>query len=198
MDANKILRIVVVSDTHSSYPDVPPGDIFIHCGDFSNRGTLSEVDTFCGYIKSLPFKHKIVIAGNHDVCLDQKSYPELRKKFTIDDADADKARTKLKAVCIYLEHEYTEVEGIRIFGSPYTPAFSNWAFMYRADQAKQIWGIENSPLDILITHGPPYGILDEVSGKPQGCPELLSLIKRLKPKYHLFGHIHENYGTVKS
>jgi predicted phosphodiesterase len=102
MEPEKTLRIVVISDTHSSYPQLPPCDILIHCGDFSNKGSLSEVDKFCNYIKSLPFKHKIVIAGNHDVCLDQKNYPLLRTRFHIHEGDADKARTKLKAVCTYL------------------------------------------------------------------------------------------------
>lgn len=88
----KTVRIVIVSDTHNGYPQLPEGDIFIHCGDMTSRGTLKEIDTVCGYIKSLPFKHKIVIAGNHDICLDGKNYDRLGKKFQVKDGDAEKAR----------------------------------------------------------------------------------------------------------
>lgn len=103
----------------------------------------------------------------------------------------------LKSVCTYLEHEYIEVEGIKFFGSPFVPEIDNWAFMYNAEEAKHIWDIGNNPVDILITHGPPFGILDEVKGKGGvGCKELLELTHRLRPKYHLFGHIHEGFGSI--
>lgn len=93
MEANtKSFRIVAVSDTHNSFPQLPAGDIFIHCGDLTLRGSLSELETVCGYIKSLPFKHKIVVPGNHDVCLDEKNYARLRSKFVLKDDDGKKAR----------------------------------------------------------------------------------------------------------
>lgn len=70
--------------------------------------------------------------------------------------------------------------------------------MYNEQEAKSIWDIGSGPLDILVTHGPPYSILDDVSGSPEGCPELFEMTKRLRPKHHFFGHIHECYGTVKN
>jgi Icc-related predicted phosphoesterase len=130
------------------------------------------------------------VAGNHETGLDL-NYNNKRKN--VSQEEGKELRELLRSCCTYLEHEMVEVEGIKIFGSPYTPNFHDWAFMYDEKDAKSIWAIEG-PVDILVTHGPPFGILDKVSRVCVGCPELQSLVFQLKPKYHLFGHIHPGYG----
>jgi Icc-related predicted phosphoesterase len=121
----------------------------------------------------------------------------LEKAFQLNKGDAEKGRAMLKKVCTYLEHEFVEVEGIKIFGSPYTPEFYDWAFMYKPQEGIHIWNIPHKEIDILVTHGPPLGILDQVQRGNTGCLDLLNLIHKVKPKYHLFGHIHEAYGEFK-
>ena len=96
-----------------------------------------------------------------------------------------------------LVHQEAEVMGLRIFGSPWTPEFHNWAFNYYPDEAEALWKDIPESLDILITHGPPLGIGDEVLRQPglhTGCPTLMKTIQEKRPRYHLFGHIHEGRG----
>lgn len=171
--------------------------MLIHCGDFCSHGGLGEVQAFCGWLSTLPYKYKIVIPGNHDTSLDGKSFKALQKDFGLNEGDAEKGKALMKQVCTYLEHEMVEIEGVRIFGSPYTPDFYNWAFMYPPKDGQYIWDIPHKEIDILVTHGPPLGILDRVARGNAGCPDLLDLVKKVKPKFHLFGHIHEAYGEEK-
>lgn len=103
---------------------------------------------------------------------------------------------KLKKVCIYLQHEAVEIEGIKIFGSPYQPLFFNWGFQYHETRAHEIWNTLPPQIDILITHGPPYGILDLTSeGTHAGCKTLKEKIEEIKPKLHIFGHVHFSSGA---
>ena len=89
-------------------------------------------------------------------------------------------------------------ERIKIWGSPFTPEFLNWAFMGTPEKRKALWAEIPEHLDILITHGPPFGILDRtIDGENAGCPHLLKAVQSKKPKIHLFGHIHEGYGTLE-
>ena len=98
----------------------------------------------------------------------------------------------------YLEDSGVEIEGIKFWGSPVTPPFFNWAFMKEPDAIKKHWGAIPDDTDYLITHGPAHTILDYVGRNGQGgvgCPHLLDAIERVNPKYHVFGHIHDMYGT---
>ena len=177
------MRVVVISDTHNKLADlnVPDGDLLIHCGDFCRRGTLEEVKQFNDDMSKLQHKHKVVIAGNHD-------WPfELYKE------QAQACLTNM----IYLEDAGVEIDGLKIYGSPWQPAFGNWAFNLprKSEQIEDKWNLIPDKLDILITHGPPYGILDRtVIGKKVGCEILRDRVAELKPKVHCFGHIHEDYG----
>lgn len=178
------MRVVVCSDTHKMHDqiDVPEGDLFIHAGDFLGFGTLDEVEDFNAFLLSLPHPHKVVIAGNHDWAF-EKSPHEAQKLLT---------------GAIYLQDESVYINGLKIYGSPWQPEFFNWAFnLKRGDELKQKWDLIPSDTDILITHGPPFGIGDAVGGNHVGCEELLKALDRIKPKYHIFGHIHEGYGIVK-
>jgi len=98
--------------------------------------------------------------------------------------------------CTYLEDSEVTVKGIRIYGSPWQPEFCDWAFnMICGDECKKIWKLIPRGIDVLLTHGPPYGHGDKTfSGVRTGCEELLHTIQRTKPAVHIFGHIHEGYG----
>lgn len=184
-------RFVIVSDTHCQHRKVvvPDGDIFVHCGDITGKGELGVLEDFCYWMKALPHKHKVVIMGNHEVGLEHSG------------TKRDEALEMLNASCSYLEDSSIVIEGLKIFGSPYTPRFFDWSF--NADRGSVIrkhWDKIDDAVNVIITHGPPYGIMDEaprgVFGfENVGCQDLLDRIKQLPDlKLHAFGHIHEGYG----
>ncbi|MEG2529872.1 MAG: metallophosphatase domain-containing protein [Anaerovoracaceae bacterium] len=182
------MKIIFISDTHGKHQqiDLPAGDMIIHAGDISRRGRVDEVDKFLDWFASLDYKYKIFIAGNHDFCFENKLQGSIQDL--------------MPEGVYYLCDSGVEIDGIRIYGSPITPFFFNWAFnRHRGDDIRRYWDLIPEGTDILITHGPAYGILDRTEGGDNaGCEELLSAIKRIKPKYHLFGHIHEGYGVFET
>lgn len=176
------MQIVVISDTHGFHQSVsvPDGDVLVHAGDLTRRGSLQDVETFNRWLGSLPHPYKVVIAGNHDWCF-QESPKEARERMTD---------------CIYLQDESTTIEGVKFYGSPWQPVFFDWAFnLRRGPQIAQKWDMIPSDTDILITHGPPCGFGDQTRvGVSAGCLDLLAAVRRVKPICHIFGHIHEGYG----
>lgn len=179
-------KIVCISDTHNAHNniDIPDGDILIHCGDMTMGGTNREFIAFNRWLGTLPHKYKIIIGGNHDLLLDK--HPKRRKNTMFSNAK-------------YLENQRYVIKefGLKIWGSPITPALGYWAFMRkRGYEIAKVWKQIPEDTNLLLTHGPPYGILDMVprSGS-QGCYDLMEAVKRIKPKLHVFGHIHEGYGT---
>lgn len=183
------MKVVCISDTHGLHgriKELPKGDMIIHAGDITGGGNHSEVLNFLVWFNSLDYKYKIFIAGNHDFLFER--YPDLIKEIMVQYPDIT-----------YLQDEMILKEGKRIYGSPYTPQFGGWAFMReRGDEEHQMRGIWNQipyGLDLLITHGPAYGVLDKtITGKKAGCANLLVATVREKVKHHVFGHIHEGYG----
>lgn len=175
------MRIVCLSDTHDAFRglQVPDGDLLLHAGDLSRKGLAQEVLATAEWLRSLPHRHKLVIAGNHDFCLEQQDPRGLLRGLT------------------YLQDESCEVEGLQVFGSPWSPAHGVWAFQAeRGEPLEQKWQRIPEETQILITHGPPRGILDRhVSGIPLGCQQLRERVESLKPRLHLFGHVHESHGT---
>ncbi len=181
------MRIVFVSDTHSKHANlvVPPGDVFVHCGDFTMLGELGKVAEFGRWAGALPHARKIVIAGNHDR--------------TFED-DPEAARAALDAPgngLTYLEDAGTEIDGLRFWGSPWQPWFFDWSFnLARGPELAAKWALIPEGTDVLITHGPPLGILDRVPrGERVGCADLLARVLELRPKVHAFGHIHDAAGV---
>ena len=178
-----MMRIVVISDTHGQHDAlaIPPGDILIHAGDFTMVGDLPELKAFNAFLGELDHPHKIVIAGNHDFCFER---------------EPNTARAKLTEA-LYLEDEEVLIEGIRIYGSPWQPWFFNWAFnLPRGPEIRAKWEQIPAGTDILITHGPPAGILDHTDWNEQvGCQDLLDIVQKIKPRVHIFGHIHEARGV---
>ena len=180
------MKIVFISDTHNRHQDIeiPDGDLIIHAGDFSGRGHEYEVLSFFSWFSALPHKYKVFIAGNHDFMAERD--PISFQKLIPDNL-------------VYLNDSMVTIEGIRIWGSPITPWFHDWAFnRKRGAQIMWHWNLIPENIDILVTHGPPQGILDKTArGNEAGCEDLLVTLDRARPRIHVFGHIHEAYGQVQ-
>jgi len=179
------MRVVCISDTHGKHEElvIPDGDMFIHCGDFTQLGRVHEISAFNYWLASLKHTHKIIIAGNHEKLFETNN----------------RLARSLITNATYLENSGVEIEGRRLWGSPVTPYFFNWAFnISRGEMIQRVWNDIPDNLDVLITHGPPHTILDTVKGGAVvGCEELLRKVKGLNIKRHVFGHIHEGYGHTK-
>lgn len=178
-----VVRIVLISDTHGEHRSlhVPDGDVLIHAGDFTlfNKSRASVRD-FNQWLFELPFCRKLVIPGNHEF------------KFV------DTRWRHLISAATFLLNEGVELDGIRTWGSPLTPSnFSSFGATSDADCGR-IFSRIPTGTDLVITHGPPHGILDiaEIENGHQGCPLLLSAIRRVRPALHVFGHIHQSYGMA--
>jgi len=194
------VRIVCVSDTHMHKFEPPEGDVLIHAGDHTFRGTQIELEEVKEHLDSIKdrYKHIILIAGNHDWLFKR---------------DEQTARDIFKDY-IYLQDSSVIIEGVKIYGSPWQPRFGWWAFnLERGQDIKAKWDMIPEDTDILVTHGPPYGkgdkvyrgvIHDEMMDQQLseyervGCKDLKQAVERIKPKYHIFGHIHSGYGTYKN
>lgn len=187
-------KIVCVSDTHNCNQEiiVPEGDILIHSGDAAINGTQAEIEAFLKWFSALPHRHKIFVAGNHDWLYetDNRLARILTANFGI----------------TYLQDSFIEIEGLKIYGSPWQPRFFDWAFnLDRGAEMAEKWKLIPPDIDILITHGPPHGILDEVPRKywteNTGCEELMKRIEEISAfgrlKLHVFGHIHCGYGQTE-
>ena len=192
------MRVVCVADTHCRHAavNVPNGDVLIFAGDACMSGSLAELVSFAEWLKALPHKEKIVVAGNHDWCLARPATPRAAEN-VIAEAGAWYLR----------DYAVTITGGLKVYGSPWQPEFCDWAFnLPRGAQLAEKWALIPDDVDILVTHGPPFGVLDttdDVSKYPggwlghhKGCEDLAARVKKLKRlKLHAFGHIHEGYGV---
>jgi len=202
MDASK-LRVVCVSDTHGRHRalgKIPEGDVLVCAGDFTEMGSLQEVEEFSAWLKRLPHTHKIVIAGNHDVTFEPETYLDSWDRFHKVPQDPFLAKKTLEASgCIYLEDSSFEVEGVKFFGTPHQPEFNNWAFnSKRGSECRSKWDQIPADTDVLISHGPPLGHGDALGKKKKaGCVDLLHSVQQVvRPALHVFGHVHEGYGAT--
>lgn len=214
------VRFVLVSDTHSCpswNKAIPDGDVFIHAGDLTLGGTKEQIEVTYRKIKNLPHKIKLVIAGNHDLGMDKDFMARHSNKMKRHGSGVNRSNQALlrrmwnsreatAAGLIFLDHEATTINirgrAFNVFGSPYSPEFFDWAYMYPVDE--DIWspaskatiqrpggGVPDNT-DILITHGPPFGVLDQIANiGPVGCRFLLKRLGEVQPALHVFGHIHE-------
>lgn len=181
-------KVVCISDTHGAYRQInqlPDGDILVHAGDITLFGRPDELVDFNDWCGNLPHRDVVVIGGNHDAVLAKQS-PEF-------------ARKVLTNAHYLLDSEIT-VQGVRIYGSPWTPEFNQWFFMLPrgSDELRVKWAKLPEGLDILLTHGPPAGKLDysKILKTYVGDSLLREAVERVKPKYHVFGHTHENQGGI--
>jgi Icc-related predicted phosphoesterase len=180
------MRIVAVADTHLFHHElvVPDGDVFIHAGDMCRGGDLAEMAEAASFVLAQPHRHKIVVAGNHD--------------WAFAEADSrDQARALFGDGVHYLEDSGVTLDGIRFWGSPWQPEFNAWAFnLPRGEALIEKWALIPHDTHVVVTHGPPIGIGDRSSmGSRHGCADLRERIFSIRPKLHLFGHIHEDGGV---
>ncbi len=182
------MRIVAVADTHQFHDElqVPAGDVFVHAGDMCRAGDLDELAAAARFILSLPHRHKIIIAGNHDWAFVHT--PET-------------ARALFGPDVIYLQDSEAKVEGVRFYGSPWQPEYNDWAFnLPRGAELAARWALIPQGIDVLVTHGPPAGIGDRYSADGyhqigrQGCADLRARVAKVQPRLHMFGHIHQDGG----
>jgi predicted phosphodiesterase len=194
------MRIVVISDTHGLHDrmthPVPEGDILIHAGDGTNVGRMNEVAAFGMWLRGLPHKTKIFVAGNHDWIFEKNRFVAIQL------LNQGLIGNERKPEIVYLEDSGTTVEGLKIYGSPWQPTFLDWAFnLNRGEAIKKKWDLIPEGLDILVTHGPPMGIHDQTApflgSEHIGCEELMKAVERAKPKIHVFGHIHGGAGRTQ-
>lgn len=197
------MKITFLSDTHNRHDSIelPGGDILIYAGDLMTSGYhSSEIDDFTEWLKNQNYKYKICIAGNHD------RYCEAYPLYTVKDMFEKYYDDGIRYIC----NEMIEIEGLKIYGTPYQPYFCNWAFnVPDEDKLYEIYKQIPEDLDILITHCPPYDILDRshksrpyyhaTGEEPLGSEVLLKVLNELgehKPRYHVFGHIHGDGGNM--
>lgn len=195
--AKNQVRLGLISDTHGKHREITVGecDVLIHAGDCTNDIGQASLRDFLTWFEEQPATHKILIAGNHDGAFEK--WPDLARLMVKERAPS----------VIYLEDSGCELYGLKFWGSPVTPTFFNWYFnRERGEEIKRHWDMIPKDTDVLITHGPPFSILDKaprfsnfksriVSGYEQtGCRDLMEKVEEIKPSVHCFGHIHYSHG----
>ena len=191
-----MITVVAISDTHLKEFDIPFGEILIHCGDALLHGDMQELNKFAKWWNALPHPNKIYVPGNHCRIFEFKE---------------NEARAMLHNTHVLID-QTIEIGGLKIHGTPQTPEFCGWAFMHldNREGLGKYFDLIPDGLDILVSHGPPKGFLDDAPSDPGagvGSVELLKAIERAKPKYVLVGHIHcgrtqgiggiDNYGSIQ-
>ena len=207
------MRITHISDTHNKHNQLngklPGGNLLIHSGDFTSIGRKHEVEGFIKWFAKQDYTHKVFIAGNHDLVLDSERLYEAksahfeRKEYPTPGAEGKpewliELLGNLPDSVYYLENSSIKLEGINIWGSPYSPSFGyGWAFNKdRGNDIAQCWNEIPMDTDIVITHTPIYGYNDRASNTNEnvGCVDLYHRLREVKPHLHFSGHIHEAYG----
>jgi Icc-related predicted phosphoesterase len=189
------MKILHISDTHGFHGTFPDSrfegvDVVVHSGDCSNwrdpYRNEQEARNFLAWYESVPIKYKIYVAGNHDTSIE-------KRLVTPEDFS--------KAGIIYLENQFTVIDGVKFWGSPYTPTFGEWAFMKAREKINRVWDTIPEDTDVLIVHGPPKGIRDLSFGRNGeldmcGCSALMKKCYALRETLKLvcFGHIHNMDG----
>jgi len=199
------LRIVCMSDTHGKHWEmrdkVPDGDIFIHAGDFSFKMRKNDaeeaMEDFNAWLGTLPHTYKIVIAGNHEIALNDYTLFQIQRRLSN---------------CIYLQDSGVSVEGLKIYGTPWTPSCNMGFSDSHSNLEQRIWPKIPLKTDILISHMPPFNIKD-IAYDPRntnavacsvckqmhrryshwGSKGLRERVRVVRPKVHIFGHVHNRY-----
>jgi Icc-related predicted phosphoesterase len=180
------LRLVLLSDTHQLHRmvEVPDGDVLIHAGDVTHlSGSMKAVADFNTWLGELPHRNKCVVPGNHEFFL-----------------EADEAKRSMLSNATVLINEGIEIGGLRIWGSPVTPLYGGAFGMSSAEDRRRLYSQIPENTDVLVTHGPPFGMLDSPPDAEfhSGCRELLKAVVRVRPKLHVFGHVHGAHGILQT
>jgi Icc-related predicted phosphoesterase len=179
------MRIVCIADQHGQLPKIEQSDLLLIAGDACPTGQPIQdghwlKKNFNAWLKTVPAKDIVMVSGNHDWIFTPK-FKHICPKLN----------------CTYLQDEEIVINGVKIYGSPWTTMFNNWAFMLSDDELKEKWDKIPIDTDILLLHGPAYGIGDVPSSRPFincGSKTLLNRIYQIKPRLVVFGHIHASYG----
>ena len=188
------MRLVLLADTHTFQADlagkIPDGDVLVHAGDLGRAGDEAELTEVAAWLRALPHPYKVVVPGNHDALFEDE--PGL-------------AREIFRGLVVLIDEE-ARVAGLRVYGSPWTPRYHSWSFMKaRGAAMAAVWARVPYGLDLLVTHGPPKGVLDDASSyrggswagpELAGCEELARRVALVRPRVHVFGHIHGRQGVV--
>jgi len=196
------VKLVIISDTHEQHEhvQVPEGDVLIHCGDWTHRGDPVAIEKFLNWFSAQPHKHKVFIAGNHELSLEGRSkdaaFEFIKSEYTDKNSNLH-----------FLHNSSVVIEGLNFYGSPATPFFCNWAFNFQRGKDIAIeWKKIPDNVNVLITHGPSYGILDMVEDNSsnrgrdlhQGCKDLAERISFLRElELHCCGHLHTDGGKYQ-
>lgn len=216
-----MIRVTHISDTHGGkyhkHLEIPEVDLLLHTGDIGGRTNLAELNAFLIWFEKQPAKVKIFCAGNHDLVLD-KNFPRDQRKLNnidsitqmlLEQQHKDALELIKQYDVTYLCDSSCEYEGIKIYGSPYSPSFHRnyWAFNAdRGEEIQRIWSKIPSDVNILMTHTPIYGVMDDVLEYARmeedpnvGCKDLYNVIKKrlFDLKLSCVGHIHGQLGVVQ-
>lgn len=191
------IRFVCIADTHTRHREIvmPPGDVLLVAGDFTGRGRAHEIEDFDSWLAVQPYLVKIVVAGNHDQLFEYK--PQEARKLLQHATYLEDSEVTLRPSNFGRENESWRV---RVYGSPWQPRFYDWAFNLerRSSQLRGKWRKIPTGIDVLVTHGPPYEIMDhDLRGGRSGCELLREELKRIQPRLHVFGHLHGTHGVVE-
>lgn len=193
------MRVIAISDTHQKHDQInlPDGDMLIHAGDWTNRGLFDKMHEFLTWFKNQPHKYKVLIPGNHELSLDSLNKHNAMAL----------VQNYLGKNFHFLISDLIEIEGLKIYGTPFSPIWNHpWAFQrQRGKDIAMEWAKIPDETNILITHGPPYGILDSIEmdlfnrqqnrDQHQGCVDLTNRVGELEQlKLHVFGHLHHDGG----
>lgn len=177
------MRLACASDGHwliEKVKDFPEADVFIYAGDWSGVGNGNESYKFAYWVKGLPYRYKLVVPGNHERWVE--TYPAWMEDM-LQESGAE----------LLIDKE-SVIDGVKFYGTPWTPEFGRWAFMRKYRQMTELLKNVPADTDVLITHGQPYEVCDP--GK-FGSRAIKDLLNRIQPKVHIFGHAHEGYGYEK-
>ena len=184
------MKLTIFSDIHGRHREVEQADyiddsdVLICCGDFMRTGTLDELAEFNEWLGTLPQRDKIIIAGNHDHCLESQR----------------EEAVKLITNAHYLENSALVIDDIKFWGSPFCPSLRDTTFGKLQHRMWSVWGQMPNDTDVLITHTPPRGVFDfseSRGGAHVGCTALINCVLAIQPKVHCFGHIHEGGGKYE-
>ena len=182
------MKLLLLSDTHGQndvLKTLPATDVLIHCGDSTRYGSRDNLREFAEIFGDCDAPVKILIAGNHDACF--AKHPIEARQIV-----AERGIT-------YLQDDWVAIEGIKFWGIPWTPIFLDWYFMANEEKRIEKWGLIPDDVDVIISHGPPYGVLDQLlrgGGKRVGSVEHRNRVFSIQPTLNVFGHIHETYGQT--
>jgi hypothetical protein len=188
------VSVVCISDTHNTQPALPDGDVLIHAGDLTQGGSHAELQAAIDWLRSQPHRHKVVVAGNHDLLLDSGCDDTPGGKRGGVGADSERAQLDWGDIK-YLQNTSTTIvcangRRLKVHGSPWSPRMGNWAFQHPREE--NVWkDAIPDDADVLVTHGPPRAHLDLLG---IGCVFLLDAIWRVRPRLHVFWTRTRGYG----